>query len=151
MELLRWLLFIPSAAAGGMLGFAAGVLFAVVSKLFNRNLEADSPFVLIPIGCAIAYCWFIGGMMASPRSIDPKKILFTLTVIIVFVLGMSWAPLMWWFDMQEFISGQYVKFLWLPVGVIGTAAWMWFSKEAQQGIMHISRGTKKGDGKSDED
>jgi len=138
LEFLRWIFFIPSAAAGGFLGFAAGILFAMISKIFNRDLRADNPLTLVVIGCAVAYCWFMAGMLTSPKSQDPKKILFALTVIIIIAVGVGWAPLIYQFNFNDLLAGRYFSFIWGPIGVIGTTAWIWFSKSAKKSMLEIS-------------
>lgn len=143
MEFLRWIFFIPSAAAGGFVGFAAGLLFAMISKIFNRDLGAGNPFTLVGIGCAVAYCWFMAGMLTSPKSQDPKKILFALTVIIILAVGVGWAPLVYQFNFNDFLAGRYISFIWGPIGIIGTTAWIWFSGSAKRSMLEISGRTNR--------
>lgn len=138
MEFLRWILFIPSAAAGASLGFAAGLIFAMITKIFNRDIGAENPFTLVAIGCAVTYCWFMAGMITSPKSQDPKKILFALTVIIILAVGVGWAPLVYQFNLNDFLAGRYTSFIWGPMGIIGTTAWIWFSGSAKRSILEIS-------------
>jgi hypothetical protein len=141
MEFLRWLLFIPAAAGGGMLGFAGGLLLAVISKLFNRDIGADNPFSLIIIGCSVTYCWFIIGMLTAPKSQDPKRILFALTIIIILLTGIGWAPLVYQFNLGDLLAGKSVSYIWGPIGIIGTTTWIWFSGEARKSLVSI-HGTK---------
>ena len=44
---LRWVLLIPAATAGGSLGLAIGILFAVIGKIFNNRLNGDEAFPMI--------------------------------------------------------------------------------------------------------
>ena len=55
MTFLRWVLLIPAATAGGSLGLAIGILFAVIGKVFNDRLTGDEAFPAIMISSLATY------------------------------------------------------------------------------------------------
>ena len=129
MTFLRWVLLIPAATAGGSLGLAIGILFAVIGKVFNDRLTGDEAFPAIMISSLATYGWYMAGMIVAPRIQNPERILFGLTMLLIFILGIQWSPLFFNFNIQDFLVGSYIRFIWVPLGVVGTSIAVWIKKK----------------------
>lgn len=131
MTFLRWVLLIPAATAGGSLGLAIGILFAVIGKIFNNRLNGDEAFPTIIISFLATYGWYMAGMIVDPRIQNPERILFGLTMLLIFILGIQWSPLFFNFTIQDFLVGSYIRFIWVPLGVVGTTIAVWINGDAK--------------------
>lgn len=131
MTFFRWILLIPAATAGGSLGLGIGILFAVIGKVFNDRLTGDEGFPAIMISSLATYGWFMAGMIVAPRIQNQERILFGLTMLLIFILGIQWSPLFSNFNIQDFLAGRYIKFVWVPLGVVGTTIAVWTIDDAK--------------------
>ena len=131
MTFLRWVLLIPAATAGGSLGLAIGILFAVIGKVFNDRLTGDEAFPAIMISSLATYGWYMAGMIVAPRIQNQERILFGLTMLLIFILGIQWSPIFFNFNIQDFLVGSYIKFIWVPLGVVGTTVVVWINGDAK--------------------
>ena len=60
-----------------------------------------------------------------------ERILFGLTMLLIFILGIQWSPLFFNFTIQDFLVGSYIRFIWVPLGVVGTTIAVWINGDAK--------------------
>jgi hypothetical protein len=144
VEFLRWILFLPSAGAGGILGIFATILVLFFISLANKfagiQFNPDNPLGLIAMGYSFTYCWFATGMYVAPKKQDPKAVLFALTTLLLFLTGVGWAPLFYRFNQTDFLSGKFIGFIWGLLGIIGTTAWIWFGNKPKKDLLALHSG-----------
>ena len=73
----------------------------------------------------------MAGMIVAPSIQNQERILFGLTMLLIFILGIQWSPIFFNFNIQDFLVGSYIKFIWVPLGVVGTTVVVWINGDAK--------------------
>ena len=128
MEILRWLLFAPSAAAGYLIFNAMSIPIGILLTT-PLHVNGVNQGTIDPINGAIGasagvFGWFALGIYASPKKVDVRIALFVLTIAIVMMLGYTY---LYYLFSGQMSWGKAITFF----ASIGMTSWVWFSKKAR--------------------
>lgn len=135
MEMLRWLFFLPAAAAGSCLAaLAIAALDLTVSSVANSSIFVI-PWIRILVGFLLAVCGVYFGFVVAPKGLSDKLILgiVAMVLLLLFRSTLNWG-------LSE--VGSWKGYLQSWLGVSLAVIWFWTSSFAQHHLSSARDGVR---------
>ena len=137
MEVLRWILFVPSAFLGYVISITLLIPVAILIMMPLKVNGVDDE-IISGIGRCIGalmgtYGWFAAGMYVAPKKPGVKVPLYVLNVLMLLILGAIYPNLML---IKGIRIGNLITFL----STLAMMSWIWFSSDARKMLTDLYSG-----------